>query len=53
MPERKPIGLSVPHRSPARNREELERRVAELEATVRQLEAVIRKLDRQHLTGRK
>jgi exonuclease VII small subunit len=53
MSERKPIGLSVPHRSPAKNREELEKRVAELEATVRQLEDVIRKLDRAVLTRKK
>jgi exonuclease VII small subunit len=53
MHQRKPIGLSVPHRSPARNREELERRVAELEATVRHLEGVIRKLDRAVLTRKK
>lgn len=52
-PERRPIGLSVPHRSPARNLEELERYVAELEARVRQLEATIRALDRALLTGKK
>jgi exonuclease VII small subunit len=53
MSERKPIGLSVPHRSPAKTREELERRVEELEATVRQLEKAVRALDRARLTGRK
>jgi exonuclease VII small subunit len=53
MSERKPIGLSVPHRGPAKTREELERRVEELEATVRQLEKAIRALDRALLTGRK
>jgi len=46
MQERKPIGLTVPHRSPEQIRIELQRRVEELEAKVRQLEAVIRKLDR-------
>jgi len=53
MSERKPIGLSVPHRSPAKNREELERRVEELEATVKHLESIIRKMDRQNLSGKK
>jgi hypothetical protein len=46
MPERKPIGLSVPHRSPEQIRAHLERRIEELEARVRQLEDIIRKLDR-------
>ena len=50
MSERKPIGLSVPHRSPEQIRAELERRVEELEAKVRQLEDIIRKLDRAALT---
>ncbi len=49
MSERKPIGLTVPHRHPDQIRVELERRVEELEAKVRQLEAVIRKLDRAAL----
>ena len=53
MSERKPIGLSVPHRSPEKTREELETRVAELEATVRQLEKTVRALDRALLTGKK
>jgi exonuclease VII small subunit len=53
MSERKPIGLSVPYRSPAKNREELEQRVAELEATVKHLESIIRKMDRQNLSGKK
>lgn len=53
MSERKPIGLSVPHRGQAKTREELERRVEELEATVKQLEKAIRALDRALLTGRK
>jgi exonuclease VII small subunit len=52
MAERKPIGLSIPHRSPAKTREELEKRVAELEATVRQLEKTVRALDRAQLTGK-
>jgi chaperonin cofactor prefoldin len=46
MPERKPIGLTVPHRSPEQIRAQLEKRVEELEARVRQLEDIIRKLDR-------
>jgi exonuclease VII small subunit len=49
MQERKPIGLSVPHRSPEQIRAQLEKRVEELESKVRQLEAVIRKLDRAAL----
>ena len=49
MPDRKPIGLSVPHRSPDQIRAQLERRVEELEAKVRQLEDIIRKLDRAAL----
>lgn len=53
MPERKPIGLSVPHRSPVKTREELERRVTELEAMVKQMEKAIRALDRAQLTGKK
>ena len=53
MLDRKPIGLSVPHRSPAKTREELEMRVRELEATVRQLEKTVRALDRALLTGKK
>jgi exonuclease VII small subunit len=53
MSERKPIGLSVPHRGPAKTREELEKRVTELEAMVKQLEKAIRALDRALLTGRK
>jgi hypothetical protein len=53
MPERKPIGLSVPHRSPAQHQAALEKQVVELEARVRQLEDIIRKLDRQSLIRRK
>ena len=53
MPERKPIGLSVPHRSPEQHRVALEKQVVELEARVRLLEDIIRKLDRQNLTRRK
>jgi len=53
MSERKPIGLSVPHRSPAQHQAALEKQVAELEARVRQLEDIIRKLDRQSLIRRK
>ena len=53
MSERKPIGLSVPHRSPEKTREELEKRVTELEAMVRQLEKAVRALDRALLTGKK
>lgn len=49
MQERKPIGLSVPHRSPEQHRAHLEKRVEELEAKVLQLEAIIRKLDRAAL----
>lgn len=49
MSERKPIGLSVPHRSPAKNQEDLERRLVEAEAKIRQLETIIRKLDRAAL----
>jgi hypothetical protein len=52
-PERKPIGLSVPHRSPDQQRIALENKVAELEARVRQLEDIIRKLDRAVLTRKK
>ena len=51
--DRKPIGLSLPHRSPAKNLEDLERYIAELEAKVRQLEVTIRALDRALLTGKK
>jgi len=47
--ERKPIGLSVPHRSPEQIKAALEKRVIELEARVRQLEDIIRKLDRATL----
>ena len=53
MSERKPIGLSVPHRSPSQHQAALEKQVAELEARVRQLEDIIRKLDRQSLIRRK
>ena len=53
MQERKPIGLSVPHRSPAQHQAALERQVAELEARVKQLEDIIRKLDRAALTRNK
>jgi exonuclease VII small subunit len=53
MSERKPIGLSVPHRSPEQHRVALEKQVTELEARVRQLEAIVRKLDRENLTRRK
>ena len=53
MSERKPIGLSIPHRGPAKTREELEKRVTELEAMVRQLEKAVRVLDRALLTGKK
>ena len=53
MPDRKPIGLTVPHRHPDQIRVELERRVEELESKVRQLEAVIRKLDRAALLRNK
>jgi len=53
MSERKPIGLTVPHRSPAQHQAALEKQVAELEARVRQLEDIIRKLDRQSLIRRK
>lgn len=53
MSERKPIGLSVPHRNQAKTREELESRLAELEAKVRQMEKTIRALDRAALTGKK
>ena len=52
-PERKPIGLSVPHRSPEQHRAALEKRVEELVARVQQLEAIVRKLDRETLTRRK
>ena len=53
MPERKPIGLTTPYRSPAQHQAALERQVVELEARVRQLEAIVRKLDRDNLTRRK
>jgi hypothetical protein len=53
MPERKPIGLSVPYRSPAQHQAALEKQVVELEARVRQLEDIIRKLDRAVLTRKK
>jgi exonuclease VII small subunit len=53
MPERKPIGLSVPHRSPEQLRVYQEKRIEELEAKVRQLESVIRKLDRAALVRKK
>jgi hypothetical protein len=53
MQTRKPIGLSVPHRSPSQQQVLLERQVTELEARVRQLEAIVRKLDRDNLTRRK
>lgn len=53
MSERKPIGLSIPYRSAAPTREELEKRVTELEAKVRQMESIVRSLDRAALTGKK
>jgi hypothetical protein len=51
MQERRPIGLSVPHR--AVTKADLEKRVAELEAKVKQMAATIRALDRAALTGKK
>ena len=53
MSERKPIGLTVPHRSPEQIRIALEKRIEELEAKVRQMESVIRSLDRAALTRKK
>ena len=53
MQERRPVGLTVPYRSPDKTREQLEKRVEELEAMVRQLEKLVRALDRAQLTGKK
>jgi hypothetical protein len=53
MNNRKPIGLTVPHRSPEAIIKAQANQISELEARIRQLEQTIRNLDRAALTRRK
>jgi hypothetical protein len=53
MNTRKPIGLSVPHRSPDAIIKAQAERIAELEAQIRTLQQTIRNLDRAALLRNK
>ena len=53
MNNRKPIGLSVPYRSPEAIIKAQAVQIGELEARIRQLEQTIRNLDRAVLNRRK